>query len=516
MKNILVDINILLDYYEQSRRELFPASIQAFERLKNQPNAYISSSSIDNFEFLKFSDISHRFPEKSRKEKLKLVHCVLKEILSCFKLAKTPSYIEIDFDNIEDSQIIASAKAVDAKVLTRAKGILAKYPNGTVSPEQFLAQSETVNHVTFLDLKAINQQYTNQYEKAFDQVLNSGWYIQGKQVKAFEQEFAEYSGSKHCIGVANGLDALILILRAYKELGKLKEGDEVIVPANTYIASILAITENRLKPILVEPNDLTYNLHPNLIEQAITPNTKAILAVHLYGQLADMPAINAIAKEHKLLVVEDSAQSHGAQIGERKAGNWGDASGFSFYPGKNLGALGDAGAVTTNDDELAQAIRALGNYGSHKKYENFYQGVNSRLDEMQAALLRVKLKYLNTETQRRRQIATMYMESIKNDKIVLPLSLHSSPLTREDCVWHLFVIRTSDREKLQTYLTEQGIQTLIHYPIAPHHQQAYQTWSSQSYPITEAIHNEVLSLPISPGMTDAEVQKVVEVVNAYN
>jgi len=369
--------------------------------------------------------------------------------------------------------------------------------------------------IPFLDLKGINAQYREELIQAVTDVIDSGWYIQGKQVKAFEQEFADYCGTKHCIGVANGLDALILILRAYKELGKLKEGDEVIVPANTYIASILAITENRLKPILVEPNEHTYNLDPNLIEQAITPNTKAILAVHLYGQLADMPAINAIAQKYNLLMIEDSAQAHGAQIEGRKAGNWGDASGFSFYPGKNLGALGDAGAVTTNDDKLAQTIRALGNYGSHKKYENLYQGVNSRLDEMQAALLRVKLKNLNTETKRRQQIAEMYIQGIQNDAIVLPLTPHTSLLTREDCVWHLFVIRSTERKKLQAYLTEQGIQTLIHYPIAPHHQKAYQAWSNQNYPITEMIHKEVISLPISHVMSDSQVLSITKLLNKF-
>jgi dTDP-4-amino-4,6-dideoxygalactose transaminase len=369
--------------------------------------------------------------------------------------------------------------------------------------------------IPFLDLKGINAQYRAELIQAATDVIDSGWYIQGSQVKAFEQEFADYCGTKHCIGVANGLDALILILRAYKELGKLKEGDEVIVPANTYIASILAITENRLKPILVEPNEQTYNLNPNLIEQAITPNTKAILAVHLYGQLADMRAINAIAKKHNLLVIEDSAQAHGASIDGRKAGNWGYASGFSFYPGKNLGALGDAGAVTTNDDELAQTIRALGNYGSHKKYENLYQGVNSRLDELQAALLRVKLKNLDPETQRRQQIAALYIEGITNNKITLPLTQDDSPLERKDCVWHLFVIRTTQREKLQSYLTKQGVQTLIHYPIAPHHQKAYQDWEKQSYPITELIHQQVLSLPISPVMTDEQVNTVIKTVNAF-
>ena len=376
--------------------------------------------------------------------------------------------------------------------------------------------------IGFLDLKGINAQYREELIQAAIDVIDSGWYIQGAQVKSFEYEFANYCGTRFAIGVANGLDALILIFKAYKELGKLKEGDEVIVPANTYIASILAITENRLKPVLVEPNEYTYNLDSSLIEQALSPNTKAILAVHLYGQLADMQVINAIAKKHNLLVIEDSAQSHGAQINGRKAGNWGDASGFSFYPGKNLGAIGDAGAVTTNDDELAHAIRALGNYGSHKKYENLYQGVNSRLDEIQAALLRVKLKNLDNETQRRQEIAAMYIDGIQNEKIYLPvnhLTLCSknagSHTVGDNQVWHLFVIRTINREKLQSYLTEQGIQTLIHYPIAPHHQQAYKDLAQQKYEITEAIHNEVLSLPISPVMTNDEIYKVIEAVNGY-
>lgn len=369
--------------------------------------------------------------------------------------------------------------------------------------------------IPFLDLKAINAQYRAELIQAATEVIDSGWYIQGTQLNAFEQEFANYCGTKHCVGVANGLDALILILRAYKTLGRLKEGDEVIVPANTYIASILAITENRLKPILVEPNESTYNLDPKLIEQAITPNTAAILAVHLYGQLADMPTIHNIANKHHLLVIEDSAQAHGAHINGRKAGNWGNASGFSFYPGKNLGALGDAGAVTTNDDELAQTVRALGNYGSHKKYENLYQGINSRLDELQAAILRIKLKNLETETKHRQRIAGLYLEGINNQKIKLPLPANTSAISREDCVWHLFVIRTNERERLQTYLSEHGIQTLIHYPIAPHHQKAFNNWIQHSYPITERIHNEVLSLPISPVMTIEQIKTIIKALNAF-
>lgn len=366
--------------------------------------------------------------------------------------------------------------------------------------------------IPFLDLKAINAQYRNELVEAAARVIDSGWYIQGTEVKAFEQEFAEYCGTKHCIGVANGLDALTLTLRAWKEMGKLKEGDEVIVPANTYIASILAITENRLIPVLVEPDIATYNICPINTEAAVTEKTRAILPVHLYGQMADMPAIMDIAKRHNLLVLEDSAQAHGASINGIKAGNWGHASGFSFYPGKNLGALGDAGAITTNDYELAQTIRALGNYGSHIKYENFYQGVNSRLDEMQAAMLRVKLRHLDTETQRRREVAIAYAKGITNPAIKLSISPDSN---LENHAFHLFVIHTKNREKLQTQLTEAGIQTLIHYPIPPHKQNAYKLWNSHVYSITEGIHQKILSLPISPVLNDDGIAIVIAILNGF-
>ncbi|MDP5131571.1 MAG: DegT/DnrJ/EryC1/StrS family aminotransferase, partial [Paraglaciecola sp.] len=320
---------------------------------------------------------------------------------------------------------------------------------------------------------------------------------------------------KHCIGVANGLDALILVLRAWKELGKLKEGDEVIVPANTYIASILAITENRLKPVLVEPDEKTYNLCPKKLKAAITPNTKAILPVHLYGQLANMPEIMAIADEYQLLVLEDSAQAHGAEVSGKKAGNWGHASGFSFYPGKNLGALGDAGAITTNDSDLAQTIRALGNYGSHRKYENLYQGVNSRLDELQAALLSVKLKYLDVEMQRRREIALAYAKGIVNPEIIMPINDASTVENLCNHVFHLFVVRTKSRAALQQFLSEYGIQTVIHYPIPPHKQQAYKSLADLDLKLTETIHNEVISLPISPVMTDEQVKTVIDACNNF-
>jgi dTDP-4-amino-4,6-dideoxygalactose transaminase len=364
--------------------------------------------------------------------------------------------------------------------------------------------------IPFLDLKGINNQYRTELIEACTKVIDSGWYIQGSEHKEFEKEFASYCGTKYAVGVANGLDALILILRAYKEMGVLKDEDEVIVPANTYIASILAISENNLVPVLVEPDINTYLIDSNKIEEKITSKTKAIMPVHLYGQTCQMDKINEIAKKYNLKVIEDSAQSHGAYFKDKRSGNLGDASGFSFYPGKNLGALGDGGAVTTNDEELANTIKALGNYGSHKKYENLYKGINSRLDEMQAAMLRIKLRHLDKEVERRRETANYYMNNINNRYIVLP-TLRSET----EHVWHLFVIRTKNRDKLQKYLLDNGIQTLIHYPIPPNKQSAYKEWNNESYKITEQIHEEVLSLPISSVQSFEEIKKVVAVVNQY-
>src|SRR5690606_26406447 len=365
--------------------------------------------------------------------------------------------------------------------------------------------------IHFLDLKEVNASVRQELLDACARVFDSGWYITGNEVTSFEAEFARYCGVQHCIGVANGLDALTLTLRAWVEMGRLKEGDEVIVPANTYIASILAITENRLTPVLVEPDVQTYNLCPHKTEAAITNRTRAILPVHLYGQLCDMPALLDIAERYGLLILEDSAQAHGASLGGRRAGSWGDASGFSFYPGKNLGALGDAGAVTTNDPELAEMLRALRNYGSHEKYKNLYKGVNSRLDEMQAAMLRVKLKYLDSQTEHRRQIARIYLEGINNPAITLPQWGAS-----ERHVWHLFVVRTVQREALQAHLHEVGVQTLIHYPIPPHHQQAYSEWGGRSLPVTERIHQEVFSLPIGPTLTKDDAERVVKACNTFD
>lgn len=364
--------------------------------------------------------------------------------------------------------------------------------------------------IPFLDLKEINQQYHQELKEACSRVIDSGWYIMGNELKTFEKEFAEYCGSKYCIGVANGLDALILTLRAWKELGKLQDGDEVIVPANTYIASILAISENGLLPVLVEPNEHTFNLTVEGITKKITKKTKVILPVHLYGQISPMEEIIQLAKQHSLLVLEDCAQAHGAMIGDKKAGSWGDAGAFSFYPGKNLGALGDAGAVTTDNTELFEVLSALRNYGSHEKYKNKYKGLNSRLDEIQAAMLSVKLKYLDRETQIRQAVAKHYLDGVNNPLIELPKVTNN-----EGHVWHLFVIKSEYRDELHQYLVDNGIQTLIHYPTAPHMQEAYSEWNQQSFDISEKLHSRVLSLPISQVMEHKDIINIVRILNEW-
>ncbi len=360
--------------------------------------------------------------------------------------------------------------------------------------------------IKFLDLEKINNRFRDEIDLRIKTILDKGWYLQGEENEIFCKNFAQYCGTKHCIGVANGLDALNLIIKA---MG-FGIGDEIIVPANTYIASILAISQNGCTPILIEPHINTYNINPDLIEEKITPKTKAIMVVHLYGQAVQMDKIWDLAKKYNLKVIEDSAQAHGAYYKDKRTGNLSDASAFSFYPGKNLGCMGDGGAVTTNDDELAQKIKAIANYGSDRKYHHIYKGVNSRLDEIQAAVLDVKLKYIDKDNQRRREISKYYRENIKNEKIILPTAYNE-----DSHVWHIFAVRTKERDKFQKYLVENEIQTIIHYPTPPHKQNAYKEWANLSYPITEEIHRTIISLPMSPVITDVEVQKVVEVVNNY-
>lgn len=364
--------------------------------------------------------------------------------------------------------------------------------------------------IRYLDLKKITRRYEPALSETVARVVASGWYLLGSEVARFEERFAGYCGTGHCIGVANGLDALSLIFRSYIEMGVMREGDEVIVPANTYIASILAISENRLVPVLVEPDTLRYNIDPEKIEAAVTSRTRAILVVHLYGQTCDMTPICEIASRRGLKIVEDCAQSHGAVYKGTKCGALGDAAGFSFYPGKNLGALGDGGAVTTSDEVLATVIRRIANYGTSRKYINEYKGRNSRLDEIQAATLSLKLEYLDADTRRRRQIALRYRREIVNRAVVLP-----QVVCEEEHVWHIFPILVEKRDQLQVYLRDAGVETLIHYPVPPHLQQAYREWNELSFPITERIHREELSIPLHPALTDEEVTTVINALNSW-
>ncbi len=365
--------------------------------------------------------------------------------------------------------------------------------------------------IPFLSLKRITDKYSKEIHEAVSRVIDSGWYLYGNENENFEDDYAKYIGTRYTIGCANGLDALILIFKAYIEMGIIQPGDEVIVPANTYIASILAISENGLKPVLVEPNIETYQIDDSIVEDAITSRTKAILIVHLYGQCAYTDKIGELCKKYNLKLIEDNAQAHGCKFKERRTGSLGDAAGHSFYPGKNLGALGDAGAITTNDEKLANVVRAIANYGSHQKYIFKYLGRNSRLDEIQAAVLKVKLKYLDEDIAIRKQIAKYYIENISNKEIITPIVKEW-----DSHVFHIFTIRCKHRDELQKYLTENGIQTIIHYPIPPHKQECYKEWNILSYPITEKIHKEELSLPISPVMTLEEVKRVVSVINNWS
>lgn len=367
-----------------------------------------------------------------------------------------------------------------------------------------------MNMIPFLSLKDVTAAYADEIHEAVLGVVDSGWYLQGIQNEMFEKEYSQYIGTKYTVGCGNGLDALIWIFRAYIEMGIMQPGDEIIVPAHTYIASILAITENGLKPIFVEPSIVTYQIDDSKIEQAITSRTKAVLIVHLYGQCAYTSTIGEICKKHNLKLIEDNAQAHGCKFNGRRTGSLGDAAGHSFYPGKNLGALGDAGAITTNDEMLARTVRSLANYGSSRKYVFQYQGRNSRMDEIQAAILRVKLKYLDEDINRRRDVASYYITHINNPSIVMPYIKDW-----EGHVFHLFPILCEKRDELQAYLSSNGVQTVIHYPIPPHKQECYKDWNNLSFPITEKIHNEELSIPISPVMKQTDIEQVVELLNKF-
>ncbi|HDP70292.1 MAG TPA: DegT/DnrJ/EryC1/StrS family aminotransferase [Actinobacteria bacterium] len=529
---VLFDVNIVLDLALRERSQNFPDSLKAYDWLREKnAQIFIAAASIPTIDYLLSMAL------KKSREKGEVTpnrKAFLEAVYAPYEIAKTPAYAKLDLMDTEDSLIIASASAQDDEmvVISRDEKIKTRYPKKVLTPTELLEKVKNPkedNFIPFLPLKQINDAYQPQLDYAIDRVLASGWYLLGKEVQAFEEEYAYYIGTRHCIGVANGLDALRLILRAYMELGKLSEGDEVIVPANTYIASILAITENRLKPVLTEPDISTYNLDISLIEKQISERTRAIMVVHLYGRVCWSVELERLAEKYNLLIIEDNAQAAGAMYipdaarGEgtdfKRTGSLGHAAGHSFYPGKNIGALGDGGAVTTDDDELAAVIRAVANYGSVKKYVNDFKGLNSRLDEIQAAMLRVKLKHLDSDNQRRREVAEYYCRNIKHAEIILPnnssFSLFTHPFSFGH-VWHLFVIRTKYRDQLQGHLQTHGIQTMIHYPVPPHKQGAYCEWNGLQLPVTERIHNEVLSLPVGQVIQADEVEKGCSIVNAFS
>ncbi len=505
MQNIILDINIILDCYDNERLVYFPASKSAFDLVTESAfyQAYISSASLDNLEFLKNRALKQSYPEIIAAERQKLTVLFIKELLNYIKLAKTPSYIDIDYDDIEDSLIIASAKAIDAKVITRDAGMVRKYPDIALRADDFIKQHQKkAQNIPFFDLKAAQQELSTEIEQGFDRVLNSGWYILGSEVEAFEAEYAIYCEAKYCVGVANGLDALHLALLALD----VKPGDEVIVPSNTYIATWLAVSQCGAIPIPVEPDPATYNIDPVKIEAAITARTKVILPVHLYGQPADMDPILAIAKKHNLRVLEDGAQVHGARYKAKRLGAHGDVVAWSFYPGKNLGAIGDGGAITTNNPDVAERVSVLRNYGSKVKYVNEVRGFNSRLDPLQAAALRAKLKVLDNWNARRAEIAARYTAGLADTGLVLPFV----PAWAEP-VWHLYVVQHPQRNWLQQHLHEAGIGTLIHYPIPPHLQAAYAElgFTKGNFLIAEQIHEKILSLPMFPSMAAEQVNQVI-------
>lgn len=383
-----------------------------------------------------------------------------------------------------------------------------------VNVEEMVERSEreTDKRIPYLNLKALTESFQPQLDEAIDRTVHSGWYLLGENVKLFEKSYAAYVGTKHCIACSNGLDALTLTLRAYRHLCGWSDGDEVLVPANTYIASILAIVQAGLTPVLCEPEMSTYLLDARNLSEHLTSRTRALLPVHLYGRVCNMDTIMKFAKAHNLVVVEDAAQAHGAIWNGTRAGALGDAAGFSFYPGKNLGALGDAGCVTTNDDALADTIRALANYGSHQKYIHDFQGGNNRMDELQAAVLNIKLPRLDQDNERRRTIAQLYIEGIDNPLVTLP----EMPRHADQHVFHIFAIRCAHRDLLQAYLKDKGIETLIHYPLPPHKQKAFAEWNMRRFPITERIHNEELSLPLNPTMTEEQVDRICQAINLFN
>jgi UDP-2-acetamido-2-deoxy-ribo-hexuluronate aminotransferase len=508
VKNILIDLNILLDYYSKERRKSFPDSVKAFDSLRGKEYAFISASSIDNFEFMKYNDLYKSYPEKTRKERLEVVHEGLKEILSFFKIAKTPSYMEIDYDDIEDSQILASAKAVDALVLTRDEKLLAKHPDRTISPTKFLkTKNQKPKTIDFANLKKQYFRYQPELEEAMDGVLNRANYIMGDPVRELEQNLCDFTEAAHAVTCGSGTDALLLAMMALD----IKPGDEVITTPFTFIATAETIALLGARPVFVDIDEETYNIDPKKIESAITERTKAIMPVSLYGQPADMDEIQAIADKHGLKVIVDGAQSFGSIYKGKAEVHYCNIYTTSFFPAKPLGCFGDGGAVFTDDGTLAEKIRLLRVHGQSKRYHHKYIGLGARMDTIQCAVVDAKLSHYTDDIVKRQTIAKKYTEQL--------ITYHSSfitPVVKLDrtSVYAQYSIRVQNREELQAKLNEAGIPTAVHYPMPLHLQEAfaYLEYKKGDFPIAERISNEIISLPMNPYLSDDEIVYITETI----
>ena len=500
VKNILIDLNILLDYYENARRKKYPDSIEAFDYLKYQNFAFVSSSSIDNFEFIKYATLSKAYPSLNRKQKLTIVHNFIKEFLTFFKIAKTPSYLEIDYDDIEDSQLIASAKAIDALVLTRDEKMLSKHPGMTISPKEFLKTSKKQKpKIDFANLKKQHFRYYPEIEKSTDTVYNHSRFIMGPEIQELEENLCSFTKAKNAITCSSGTDALLLAMMALD----IKPGDEVITTPFTFIATAETIALLGVKPIFVDIDETTYNINPNRIEEKITSKTRGIISVSLYGQPSDLDEINAIAKKHNLFHIIDGAQSFGANYKGKAEVHHCDIYTTSFFPAKPLGCYGDGGAVLTNNDELAQKIRMLRVHGQNKRYSHKYIGLGARLDTIQAAILNVKLNHYKEDFAKRNEVAKRYTELLQNKEDIILPTIKSDRTTP----WAQYSIRIKNRDEVQTKLKEAGIPTAVHYPKPLHLQEcfAYLGNKEGDFPVAERISQEIMSLPMNPDLSESEI-----------
>ena len=510
MTNILLDLNILLDYYEHERREQFPESVKVFDFLKQQDFVFVSSSSIDNFEFMKYSQLKIEYPKMSRKQTLQIVHAMIKEFLSFFKIAKTPSYTEIDYDDIEDSQIIASAKAIDAIVITRDKPMLEKYPDITISPITYIESKnqKSKNSIDFANLKKQHVLYHDEIEKAIDEVLNKTNFIMGDPVKTLEKSLEEFTGAQHAITCSSGTDALLLAMMALD----IKPDDEIITTPFTFIATAETIAFLGAKPVFVDIDEKTYNIDPSKIEAKITEKTKAIMPVSLYGQPADMDAIQKIADKHNLKVIIDGAQSFGSTYKGKTDSNLGDISTTSFFPAKPLGCYGDGGAVFTNDTQLAEKMKSLRLHGQSKRYHHKYIGMGGRLDTIQAAVLNVKLKHYPKDLKLRQEVAGKYHDRLKDTHVVPTI------MTDATSAWAQYSIRVKNRDEVQAKLKENGIPTAVHYPMPLHLQEcfAYLGYQKGDFPIAEKVSEEIMSLPMNPYISNKKIKFIADRIGYEN